>query len=100
MPGEPRQHGPRIAFDSFEVDMTSGELFKNGRKIRLARQPADLLVLLASRRGTLVSREELRSALWAHNTFVDFDHGLNNCIRRIREVLAARGSSEIASQNM
>ena len=87
MPSPSEQHGERVAFDSFEVEMTSGELFKKGRKIRLAKQPADLLVLLARRRGTLVSREELRSALWPDDTFVDFDLGLNNCIRKIREAL-------------
>ena len=59
----------------------------------MARQPADLLVLLARRRGALVSREELRSALWPEDTFVDFDHGLNNCIRRIREALGDSADS-------
>lgn len=93
MAPEQQQPGERIAFDSFEIEMSSGELFKNGRRIRLARQPADLLVLLARRRGALVSREELRAALWPEDTFVDFDHGLNNCIRRIREALGDSADS-------
>jgi TolB-like protein/DNA-binding winged helix-turn-helix (wHTH) protein/tetratricopeptide (TPR) repeat protein len=93
MTPETHQPGERIAFGSFEVDMSSGELFKNGRRIRLARQPADLLALLVRRRGALVSREELRAALWPEDTFVDFDHGLNNCIRCIREALGDSANS-------
>src|SRR6266567_2540415 len=88
-----QQPGERIAFDAFEVELSSGELFKNGRRIRLARQPADLLVLLTRRRGALVTREELRAALWPQDTFVDFDHGLNNSIRRIREALGDSANS-------
>ena len=60
---------------------------RNGRRIRLSGQPADLLVILVRRSGQLVTREELRLALWPEDTFVDFDHGLNNCIRRIRDAL-------------
>src|ERR1700704_6907878 len=81
------QPADRIAFGSFELETASGELFRDGRRIRLSGQPADLLVMLVRRSGHLVSREELRVALWPENTFVDFDHGLNNCIRRIRDAL-------------
>ncbi len=88
-----KEPGERIAFESFELELTTGELFKSGRRIRLAKQPSDLLVLLARRRGALVTREELRSALWPEDTFVDFDHGLNNCIRRIREALGDTADS-------
>jgi DNA-binding winged helix-turn-helix (wHTH) protein len=61
--------------------------FRDGRRIRPSGQPTDLLVMLVRRSGHLVSREELRVALWPEDTFVDFDHGLNNCIRRIRDAL-------------
>jgi TolB-like protein/DNA-binding winged helix-turn-helix (wHTH) protein/Tfp pilus assembly protein PilF len=81
------QPADRIAFGSFELETASGELFRDGRRIRLSGQPADLLVMLVRRSGHLVSREELRVALWPEDTFVDFDHGLNNCIRRIRDAL-------------
>src|ERR1700722_10706952 len=81
------QPADRIAFVPFEVETASGELFRDGRRIRLSGQPADLLVMLVRRSGQLVSREELRVALWPEDTFVDFDHGLNNCIRRIRDAL-------------
>ena len=81
------QPADRIAFGSFELETASGELFRDGRRIRLSGQPADLLVMLVRRGGQLVSREELRVALWPEDTFVDFDHGLNNCIRRIRDAL-------------
>ena len=81
------QTAERIAFGSFELETASGELFRNGRRIRLSGQPADLLVILVRRSGQLVTREELRLALWPEDTFVDFDHGLNNCIRRIRDAL-------------
>ena len=86
MPPE-TQTAERIAFGSFELETASGELFRNGRRIRLSGQPADLLVILVRRSGQLVTREELRLALWPEDTFVDFDHGLNNCIRRIRDAL-------------
>jgi TolB-like protein/DNA-binding winged helix-turn-helix (wHTH) protein/Tfp pilus assembly protein PilF len=81
------QPAERIAFGSFELETTSGDLFRSGRRIRLSGQPADLLVMLVRHSGQLVSREELRAALWPEDTFVDFDHGLNNCIRRIRDAL-------------
>jgi len=87
------QPAERIAFGSFELEITSSELFKKGRRVRLSGQSADLLTILVSRSGKLVSREELRLALWPEDTFVDFDHGLNNCIRRIRDVLGDSAES-------
>src|SRR5262249_8702693 len=71
----------------------SGDLKRNGRRERLQGQPAQLLVVLVSRRGELVTREELRTQLWPEDTFVDFDHGLNNAVNRIREVLGDSASS-------
>ena len=77
----------RVEFAPFELDLRTAELFKQGRKLRLSGQAAQLLVLLVQRAGELVTREELRAALWQQDTFVDFDHGLNNSINRVREVL-------------
>ena len=81
------QLAERIAFGSFELETPSGELFRNGKRIGLSGQPVDVLIILVRNSGKLVSREELRLALWPEDTFVDFDHGLNNCIRRIRDAL-------------
>ena len=77
----------RIAFERFEVDLRSGELRKNGRKIRLQPQPFQLLVLLLERPGEMVTREEICHKLWKTDTFVDFDHSLGTAINKIREAL-------------
>jgi TolB-like protein/DNA-binding winged helix-turn-helix (wHTH) protein/Tfp pilus assembly protein PilF len=74
-------------FGSFEVDLRSGELRKNGMRLRLSGQPFQVLAVLVERPGEVVTREELHSKLWPSDTFVDFDHGLNNAVARIREVL-------------
>ena len=77
----------RIAFDRFEVDLRSGELLKNDRKLRLQAQPFQLLALLLERPGEVVTREEICRALWQADTFVDFDHSLGTAINKIREAL-------------
>src|ERR1700747_1332605 len=74
-------------FGSFEVDLRSGELRKNGMRLRLSGQPFQVLAILVDRPGEVVAREEFHSKLWPADTFVDFDHGLNNAVARIREVL-------------
>src|SRR5207248_7145147 len=74
-------------FGAFEVNLQSGELRKNGIRLRLSGQPFQVLALLIERAGEAVTREELQSKLWSVDTFVDFDHGLNNAVARIREVL-------------
>lgn len=76
-----------LRFGVFELDLRSGELHKHGRKIRLQEQPFQILAMLLERPGEVVTREELRHRLWPSDTFVDFDHGLNNAINRLREVL-------------
>jgi TolB-like protein/DNA-binding winged helix-turn-helix (wHTH) protein len=83
----------KVLFSDFEFDLSTGELYHHGQKQRLSGQPADVLRYLIRRAGSLVSREELRSALWPADTFVDFDHGLNSCIQRIRQAL---GDSVVA----
>jgi TolB-like protein/DNA-binding winged helix-turn-helix (wHTH) protein len=76
-----------LRFDTFELDLRSGELHKRGVKLRLQGQPLQLLAILLQSAGNLVTREELSSQLWPADTFVDFDHSLHNAVGRIREVL-------------
>jgi TolB-like protein/DNA-binding winged helix-turn-helix (wHTH) protein len=77
----------RIAFDRFDVDLRSGELRKNGRRLRLQEQPFQLLALLLESPGEVVTREEICRKLWQADTFVDFDHSLGTAINKIREAL-------------
>ena len=74
-------------FGPFEMNLQTGELRKSGLRLRLSGQPFQILAVLVEHPGELVSREELHSKLWPADTFVDFDHGLNNAVARIREVL-------------
>src|SRR6516164_1731359 len=76
-----------LRFDVFAVDVRAGELRRNGTRLKLQEQPFQVLCALLEHPGELVTREELRSRLWAADTFVDFDHGLNAAIRRLREAL-------------
>jgi Tol biopolymer transport system component/DNA-binding winged helix-turn-helix (wHTH) protein len=76
-----------VRFGSFELDARSGELRKAGVRVGLQEQPLQVLILLLARPGQLVTREELRQRLWPSNTFVDFDHGLNAVINRLRDTL-------------
>src|SRR4029077_5739428 len=76
-----------IRFGVFELDRRSGELRRKGAKIRLQEQPFQVLSLLVERSGEVVTREELRDKLWPADTFVDFDHGLNAAIKRLRDAL-------------
>ena len=74
-------------FGAFEINLQAGELRKRGMRLRLSGQPFQVLAVLVEHAGNVVTREELHSKLWLSDTFVDFDHGLNNAIARIREVL-------------
>jgi TolB-like protein/DNA-binding winged helix-turn-helix (wHTH) protein/Tfp pilus assembly protein PilF len=74
-------------FGVFEVDGRTGELRKQGRPLKLRGRPFDILLLLLARGGDVISREELRQQLWQVDTFVDFDHGLNSAMNRLREAL-------------
>jgi eukaryotic-like serine/threonine-protein kinase len=80
-PGVVYQFGP------FEVNVASGELLKNGRRIKLQEQPYRLLVALLENSGEVISREELRSRLWPQDTFVDFDGSLRVAVGKLREAL-------------
>lgn len=81
--GSPRRH---LRFGLFEVDLESGELTRQGKRVRLQEQPFQLLAILLERPGELVSREELHARLWPQTT-IDFDHGVNKAIGKIREAL-------------
>src|SRR5262245_18297891 len=80
-------------FGLFEVDERRGEVRKQGLRIRLRGRPLDILLILLERPGELISREDLRTRLWAADTFVDFDHGLNTAVNRLREILGDSAES-------
>ena len=76
-----------LRFGVFEVDLKACELRKHGLRLKLPEQPFHVLVVLLENPGEIITREELRNRLWPCDTFVDFDHGLNNAVMRLREVL-------------
>lgn len=83
-------HSRKVRFYPFELDLETGELCKNGRRIRLQKQPLQILIALLAKPGETVSREELREILWPGNVFVDYDHSLNRSINKLRHALAER----------
>ena len=89
------KHQPdgRLRFGVFEVDLRAGELRKHGLRIRLQEQPFQLLAMLLERAGQVVTREELQQKLWPADTFVDFDHGLNKAVNKIRDALGDSAES-------
>ena len=76
-----------LRFDTFELDTGSGELRKNGDRVKLPPQPFRVLELLVRRSGEVLTRNEIREQVWRDDTFVDFEQGLNFCIRQIREAV-------------
>src|ERR1700676_705260 len=83
----------RLRFGNFEFDIVSGKLFREDRTVKIQPQPLRVLGVLLERAGEIVPREQLRTRVWGDATFVEFDQGLNYCIRQIR--LALRdGASE------
>src|SRR5712664_2239708 len=76
-----------VRFGVFEVDLRAGELFKQGIKIRLQQQPFRVLALLLEHPGEVVTREDLRQAIWPAGTFVEFDVGLDAAIHKLRSAL-------------
>jgi TolB-like protein/DNA-binding winged helix-turn-helix (wHTH) protein/Flp pilus assembly protein TadD len=82
-----------VRFGIFEADLQTGELRKRGVRVRLQEQPFQVLAMLLARPGELVTREELRGRLWTADTFVDFDHGLNKAINKIRGALGDSAES-------
>jgi TolB-like protein/DNA-binding winged helix-turn-helix (wHTH) protein/Tfp pilus assembly protein PilF len=84
----PAVPSPRtIRFGVFELDVRSGELRKQGRKVRLEGQPVQILICLLENPGEMVTREELRKRLWPADTFVNFEYGLNAAVKRLRQAL-------------
>lgn len=76
-----------LRFGVFELDTESEQLLKNGLAIKLKPQPFKLLRLLVNEAGRVVTREEIRSALWSGDTFVDFEQGVNFAVKQVREAL-------------
>ncbi len=78
---------PIVRFGTFEVNLSAGELWRNGTRVRLQEQPFQVLAMLLEKPDEVVTREELHRRLWSSDTFVDFDHGLNAAIKRLRDAL-------------
>lgn len=76
-----------LRFGEFELDQDAGELRRNGTRVSLPEQPFRLLTVLLERPGTIATRDELRARLWSADTFVDFEHGLNAAVKRLRDAL-------------
>ena len=84
--GNGELNGKRL-FGVFELDLVAGELRRSGSRVKLQEQPFQVLALLLEKPGDVVTREDLRNRLWPADTFVDFDHGLNAAIKRLRNAL-------------
>src|SRR5215467_3898881 len=78
----------RVRFGVFELDLRSRELRKQGVRVKLQEQPFQLLEVLLERPGDVVTREELRQRIWSSDTFVDFEGGLYNAVKKLREALS------------
>jgi len=78
---------PRFRFGVFETDASTGELRRKGIRVKLNSQPFQVLLLLLERPGQLLTREEISRELWPEGTFVDYEHGVNSAVNRIREAL-------------
>jgi DNA-binding winged helix-turn-helix (wHTH) protein len=77
----------RLRFGHFSLDLRAGELYKRGKKVKVQLLPLQLLGALLEKPGEVISREELKSKLWPADTFVDFEHGLNTAIKKLRQAL-------------
>ncbi|MFC6644728.1 transcriptional regulator [Granulicella cerasi] len=89
----PNPAAPLYRFGDFELDAATGELRHRGMRVRIHVQPLQVLQLLLERPGELVTREDLCAVLWPTGTFVDFEHGVNSAINRLREALGDRASA-------
>ena len=74
-------------FDQFTVDLSSGELLRDGTRVPIQEKPLQVLRLLLESEGSVVTREHLRGALWSEDTFVDFEHGVNTAVKKLRQAL-------------
>ncbi len=82
----------RYRFGVFEADAATGELRRQGLRVRLNAQPFQVLLLLVERPGAVLTREEISRALWPDGTFVDYEHGVNSAVNRIREALGDKAA--------
>jgi len=89
---DPRS-GRRYRFGAFEADAATGELRRQGLRVKLNAQPFQVLLMLLERRGELITREEISRELWPDGTFVDYEHGVNSAVNRIREALGDTAAS-------
>jgi DNA-binding winged helix-turn-helix (wHTH) protein len=87
-------------FGLFELDTDSEELVKAGRTVRIQQQPYKLLCLLVAQAGKVVSRDEIRSALWPAETFVDYDQGVNFAMKQVREALGDEADHPVYVQTI
>src|ERR1700756_1489947 len=83
-----RNGSDRARFGPFEVDLHTHELWKFGTRLKLVGQPFEILSVMVSKAGGLITREELRALLGPADTFVDFNHGLNAAVNKLREALS------------
>src|SRR5580658_6006420 len=88
------QTAPRLyRFGVYEADAATGELRRQGVRVKLNAQPFQVLLLLLDRPGDLLTREQISGELWPGDTFVDYEHGLNSAVNRIREALGDTASN-------
>jgi DNA-binding winged helix-turn-helix (wHTH) protein len=83
----------RYRFGAFEADAATGELRRQGVKVRIHAQPFQVLMMLVERQGEVVTREEISRELWPEGTFVDYEHGVNSAVNRVREALGDKANS-------
>jgi DNA-binding winged helix-turn-helix (wHTH) protein len=83
----------RYRFGIFEVDSTTGELRRKGVRVKLHSQPFQVLFMLLERPGEMLTREEICRELWPDGTFVDYEHGVNSAVNRLREALGDKASN-------
>ena len=88
-----QQPDRRYRFGVFEVDAATGELRRQGIRLKLNTQPFQVLLMLVERPGLLLTREQIASELWPEGTFVDYEHGVNSAVNRIREALGDAASN-------
>ena len=84
---EDHQRRGLLRFGVFELNLSAGELRKHGLRVQLQAQPFQVLVMLLEHQGEVVTREDIQKKVWQGDTFVDFDHGLNKAINKIRDAL-------------
>ena len=83
----------RYRFGGFEADAATGELRRQGVRVRMHAQPFQVLMMLVERHGEVVTREEISRELWPEGTFVDYEHGVNSAVNRVREALGDKANS-------